>query len=178
MKRLECSISLDKTGGKARILVISDSHGDARSVRRAVKQAGSIDWLIHCGDVEGDLYSHLPEPPAYAVVSVRGNCDYSKSPDEIVIKAGYYRIYVTHGDHFSVHQNSDRLLAKAKSEFADIALYGHIHVPEIEERDGILIVNPGSLSRPRQYPRVPTYAILTISEDELPKAEIFELSDE
>ncbi len=171
---------LERTEGAVRILVIADSHGNAGSICRAVRQAGSIDGLIHCGDVEGDLYRSLPEAPRYPVFLVRGNCDCSDAPEEMVIKAGDYRIYVTHGDHLHVHQNSDRLLSRAKLEQSAVALYGHIHVPEVEKREGILIVNPGSLSRPRQYPRIPTYAILTLalSGDDVPRAEIFELKDE
>ena len=43
---------------------------------------------------------------------------------------------------------------------ADVVIFGHIHVPVCVEEDGILLVNPGSPSRPRNG--VPSFGILTL----------------
>ena len=47
----------------------------------------------------------------------------------------------------------------------DIAMYGHTHRPFLEERGGITILNPGSLSYPRQEGRKPSYMIMYMEED-------------
>ena len=67
----------------------------------------------------------------------------------------------------------------AREHYADVVLYGHTHVPDLfrDEESGILYVNPGSLSRPRQSDRSRTYVILTISDDALPQAELKNLED-
>jgi putative phosphoesterase len=44
----------------------------------------------------------------------------------------------------------------------DVVMYGHTHRPEIEEKNGITILNPGSLSYPRQIGRKPSYIIMEI----------------
>ena len=43
-------------------------------------------------------------------------------------------------------------------------LFGHTHVPCVEEQEGILFVNPGSLTYPRQEGHKSSYAIMEISD--------------
>ena len=42
--------------------------------------------------------------------------------------------------------------------------YGHTHRPVVEEEDGILVINPGSLTFPRQQGRRPSYAVMDVEE--------------
>ena len=159
-----------------RCLVISDTHGNNRAMLTLIEKEKPFDILIHCGDVEGNLASLLGTQQ-FGYFAVRGNCDmFSYAEDERCIKLGYYRVFVTHGHRYQVNYRDSSLIRAGKNEHADVILYGHTHVPEVKEdrENGILIVNPGSLSRPRQVPRVPTYAVLTISGDSLPAAKIFE----
>ena len=44
-------------------------------------------------------------------------------------------------------------------------LFGHTHRPVAEKRGNLWIVNPGSLTYPRQMGRKPSYAMLTINEE-------------
>ena len=160
-----------------RCVVVSDTHGDNRSLLRVIEKEKPFDILIHCGDVEGNLASILGTQ-AFGYFAVRGNCDmFSYAEDERCIKLGYYRVFVTHGHRYRVNYGDNALIQAGKKEHADVILYGHTHVPEIKEdrEQGLLILNPGSLSRPRQIPRVPTYAVLTVTGDRLPEAQIREL---
>ena len=43
----------------------------------------------------------------------------------------------------------DALSYRAEQERCGAALFGHTHIQWIETRGGVLLVNPGSLSRPR-----------------------------
>ena len=160
-----------------RCLIISDTHGDLRSILKVIEKESPFDILIHCGDVEGNLASILGTR-TFGYFAVRGNCDmFSYAEDERCIKLGYYRVFVTHGHRYRVNYRDSALIQAGRREHADVILYGHTHVPEIKEdkENGMLIVNPGSLSRPRQIPRVPTYAVLTVTGDKLPEAQIREL---
>lgn len=158
-------------------VVISDSHGNIRPILDVIEKERPFDILIHCGDVEGNLASILGTQE-FGYFAVRGNCDmFSYAEDERCVKLGFYRVFVTHGHRYQVNYRDSALIRAGKKEHADVILYGHTHVPEIKEdkESGILVVNPGSLSRPKQIPRVPTYAVLSISEDSLPQATIKEL---
>ena len=155
-------------------LVVSDTHGDNRAMYAVIEREKPFDILIHCGDVEGNLAAALGTQE-FGYFAVRGNCDtFSYAEEERCVKLGYYRVFVTHGHRYQVKYRDSALIQAGKKEHADVILYGHTHVPEIKEdkANGILIVNPGSLSRPHQIPREPTYAVLTISGDSLPEAEI------
>ena len=46
------------------------------------------------------------------------------------------------------------------------------HKPVIEEIDGVLAINPGSLSYPRQHGRKPSYVILETDKDRKMSAKI------
>ena len=57
------------------------------------------------------------------------------------------------------------IYAEALSRGVDIVLFGHTHRPVAEKRGNLWIVNPGSLTYPRQMGRKPSYAMLTINEE-------------
>ena len=56
-------------------------------------------------------------------------------------------------------------LARAKELGADIAIYGHIHMPDYGTEDGVLVINPGSVAKPRQEGWRKSYAVMMIGED-------------
>jgi len=157
-----------------RCLVLSDTHGDMHVLREAIEKEKPFDTLVHCGDVEGSLGSVLGVQ-TFGYLAVRGNCDLvSDVPRELLFNLGGSRIFVTHGHRFQVRYDVQPLIRQGHMQNADVVLYGHTHVPALyrDETTGILVVNPGSLARPRQYPREKTYAILTIAEGGPPQAEI------
>lgn len=152
-----------------KILIISDSHRDARVIDEVIERESPFDILVHCGDMEGSLFNVEQRNNPFTVHAVRGNCDGPGHPQETCFRAGHYNIFVTHGHKYGVHHSVDDLLQAGKKQFADVILYGHTHVPEVTENRGILIVNPGSIALPKQASKRRSYAILTISEDSLPE---------
>ena len=62
--------------------------------------------------------------------------------DYAVLDAGNRLIYATHG-----HVYNPEKLPPLKA--GDILLFGHIHIPLHQEKDGILCLNPGSVSIPK-----------------------------
>lgn len=153
-----------------RILVMSDSHGRNENVELAIEQVreeiGEFQMLIHLGDV-GDAreIESLAGVPCYIV---RGNTDYdARLLNTNVIEAGGHRIFATHGHLYQVDMRLDLLRFAALENDCDIAMYGHTHVPYLEEDpDDITILNPGSISKPRQADYRYTYMVMEIDDED------------
>ncbi|MCI6857837.1 MAG: metallophosphoesterase [Eubacterium sp.] len=148
-----------------RILVISDSHGRNDDVEGVIEQVGKIDMLIHCGDVErGDDYIRsLVDCPVHLVA---GNNDYNLDlPSQDIFHIGDYKVWVVHGHMYHVYRGVERLRKKALEDGIDIVMFGHTHKPYIEIGEDLTILNPGSLSYPRQADRRPTFLIMEIDEE-------------
>jgi putative phosphoesterase len=149
-----------------KIFVISDLHGSAQAFTGAMRafELEGADLIV----IAGDYLNHGPrnplpqgyDPQALAlllnerrerIVAVRGNCD--SEVDQMLLAfpclaeystvfADGRRIFVTHG-----HRYADDALPPLSA--GDIYLCGHTHVPRIEERAGIILINPGSISLPK-----------------------------
>ena len=153
-----------------RILIMSDSHGRNENVELAIAQVreeiGEFQMLIHLGDV-GDAreIESLAGVPCYIV---RGNTDYdAKLLNANVIEAGGHRIFATQGHLYQVDMRLDLLRFAALENDCDIAMYGHTHVPYLEEDpDDITILNPGSISKPRQADHRYTYMVMEIDDED------------
>ena len=128
------------------IVVISDSHGSIRNLDRVIKRIGQPDALWHLGDCTEDA-PLLAQRLNCGYVSVRGNCDpFSDLPLTETITWHGKRFLLLHG-----HTVAGRLSLcyAAKEQQADVVLFGHSHVASVETAQDVLLVNPGSLSRPR-----------------------------
>lgn len=151
-----------------KIVIVSDTHGNEESLMGIVDFVGDYDAIIHAGDV-------LPYGVDYPcmisryistlsnIYFVRGNTDNydgmevmykDNSKYERVLEFGDIRIFVTHGfiDSLSKYQKL------ARENNCDILVYGHTHVKRLERDDDLIILNPGSPSRPRDG--ISSFAIL------------------
>ncbi len=130
-----------------RILVVSDSHGNAAALRDVlIRFSDRADIIIHLGDGEAE-YKNLIEPMNIPTYFVRGNCDFgSVAKDFQIIEVEGRRIFFTHGYRYSVKSGLSVLKSAARSHNADIALYGHTHIAFSEYEDGLYTINPGCLS--------------------------------
>ena len=147
----------------SRIAVVSDTHGSIENIRPLLPRLGQIDALYHLGDHAEDAID-LSRILNCGYVSVRGNCDpFSASPLETTVEWHNRRILLLHGHTVMGRQH---LFYAAKQAQADAVLFGHSHVPSIETYEGVIMLNPGSLSRPRSK-EGPSMAILTLTDEEL-----------
>ncbi|WP_099469970.1 YfcE family phosphodiesterase [Konateibacter massiliensis] len=145
-----------------KVLIVSDTHRQNKNLFEVMKKVGPIDLLIHLGDSEGseleiELEADCP------VEMVAGNndffCDLEK---EKAIQIGKYRVLLTHGHFYYVSVGTENIKTEARARQYDIVMFGHTHRPLLEIEDDIIVLNPGSLSYPRQERRVPTYAIMEL----------------
>ncbi|RHW33500.1 metallophosphoesterase [Lysinibacillus yapensis] len=129
-----------------KLLIMSDTHGDAEVINRARDAHTDVDVVIHCGD------SELPfdHPYLEGVKKVRGNCDAdARFPDEVIFETDGVKGFVAHGHLLNVKSTIMNLLYRSKEVGANIACFGHSHLLGVELVDDILLVNPGSLLKPR-----------------------------
>ena len=155
-----------------RILVISDTHRKNDNYLKVVEETGHLDMVIHCGDVEGSEYS-ICAGAGCPVEMVSGNNDFfSELPREKEIRLGKHRIFITHGHNYYVSMNNEVLKQEARDREADVVIYGHTHRPLIERNADILVMNPGSISYPRQEGKRPSYIIMEIPDKGEIQAEI------
>lgn len=148
-------------------LIASDIHGSAKWCRTLMSAVADehADRVLLLGDL---LYhgprNDLPEeydPRAVIamlggltgrVLCVRGNCDtevdqmvlpFPILADYCLLEAAGRMIFATHGHHWHAGQLPPLTPG-------DVLLYGHTHVPLCEEKDGILLLNPGSAAIPKE----------------------------
>ena len=116
--------------------LISDTHGLLRE--EAVAALNGVDLILHAGDV-GDpkIVDDLRRiAPVHAVL---GNVDRGDwLPHREIIRVEETNVLLLH-DIAELGTTND----------VDVVVYGHSHKPLVQERDGMLFVNPGSAGRRR-----------------------------
>jgi|SRR5699024_2915181 len=162
----------DQKGGK--ILILSDSHGDVTTLIDIVAfWQKAIDVVLFLGDGAEELLEVayiFVELPFFAVT---GNNDAVIAPNsrvnfplEQTLTLFGHRFYLTHGHIAPYAAVKVEVLTRAKKASASVALYGHLHIPEVYIDDNMRRFNPGSITYPRGNSE-PSYLILTINQDYL-----------
>ena len=64
--------------------------------------------------------------------------------------------------------NYETIKNEALDRGVDIVMCGHTHRPVVETDGNLTIINPGSLSYPRQENRRPSYVIMELDKDDKP----------
>ncbi|WP_066639182.1 YfcE family phosphodiesterase [Desulfolucanica intricata] len=145
-----------------RIGVFSDTHGFCDYVKIAIPRMGNLDLILHAGDYYTDKES-LEKMTAVQVEAVVGNCDpWANGPREQIFKLEGKKLLLTHGHRYGIKNNLQKLFYRAEEVGADVVVFGHTHYAESVMYGGILLFNPGSISRPRGQ-AYPSYGILEIT---------------
>ena len=150
-----------------RIGVISDTHGLVRP--EAIQVLNGVDLILHAGDIGTPQV--LQELKTIApVVAVSGNNDTGEwmndLPQREVVKAGGVHI-------FMLHNLQEIDLDPAAAGFR-VVVSGHSHRPSVEERHGIVYVNPGGAG-PRRF-KLPISVVRLTIEGAAVSGRIIELS--
>jgi putative phosphoesterase len=139
------------------VAVISDTHlrrGARRIPDACLERLAQADLILHAGDfvsVEALEEIETIGPP---LAAVHGNMDSEevrrRLPSEHTIGAGDVKIGLIHDAGPSRGR-----LERMRNRFPDTAavVYGHSHIPLLEERDGFQLFNPGSPTDRRRQPR-------------------------
>lgn len=129
-----------------RLVVVSDTHGDKQILRMIHQQQPDATGYFYCGD------SELPasDPIFETYQPVTGNMDFD--PDFPLTRTAEYpglKVFMTHGHRFNVNWTLDPLVKAGAEAHADLVLFGHTHQLGVEKHDGMVVLNPGSISQPR-----------------------------
>lgn len=154
--------------------IISDTHGGFEDTVQALEELKDAEQICHIGDV---LY-HGPRndlPASYNpkelseflkkrsdIMYVRGNCD--ADVDEMVLEKDLstksrvvsfdgFKFYVIHG----YEETEEERIHRAKEQGCHVVVSGHTHVKVLEKKDGIIVLNPGSTTLPKDGTRSYAY---------------------
>lgn len=126
-----------------RIGVISDTHGLLRPEAAAFLRG--CDHIVHAGDI-CDEKTLLEVSRIAPVTAVRGNNDkgeWARSLAETeLVRLGDVYLY-------AIHNLADIDIDPA-AVGVRVVISGHTHKPHVEDRNGVLYMNPGS-SGPRRF---------------------------
>lgn len=149
-----------------KVLFISDIHGITNNLGyiRTLDSKENFDKVVVLGDLyyAGPMYDNKFEVDSLKVkdflmnfkgrlICMRGNCD-----SDVDVKSSLFPIcsnlsllyvdgldiYLSHGDEYSKYKNR-------KFDRKGVLVYGHEHIPYIEEIDGMIYICVGSISLPR-----------------------------
>lgn len=145
-----------------KVLIVSDTHGKNHYLLKTLERVSPIDLLIHLGDYDGgEEYIRSITPCPMEMVS--GNNDFFNGlPKEKIIQIGKYNVMLTHGHRYGVYYTTSDIKEAAIRNKADIVIFGHTHIPMIDLKDKVWLINPGSLGLPRQHGRIPSFIIMDI----------------
>jgi putative phosphoesterase len=152
-----------------RLAVVSDTHlprGRRQLPPRLVEECAAADLILHAGDFSA--LSVLVELELLGPVqAVLGNCDddalAARLPIERVVEAAGVRIGMVH-DSGAAAGRAGRM--RMRFPACDAVVFGHSHLPLIEQHGDLLLVNPGSALERRRAP-VCTMAVLDVASDRL-----------
>lgn len=134
-------------GDRMKLLIVSDSHGAWKELRRLVEREKPT-VVLHLGDLLADAQKLSLVCPETVVEAVAGNCDgwLCKEENDRILSYEGVRFFLTHGHGYQVKSGVGGVLAAGKSARADVILFGHTHRAMLERlSDGGWLVNPGTV---------------------------------
>ncbi len=146
--------------------VLSDSHGHMENVSRLAARLNrsGVRTAIHLGDDYDDAAALLAAGiEVHRVPGVFSPYYQDETvPNRLLMDLGDLTILLTHADapHDNDRPEDEDPAAIAVREKPDLVLFGHTHQPAIEERSGVLWVNPGHLKPEDKKGHPPSYALI------------------
>ncbi|MDR0444229.1 MAG: metallophosphoesterase [Treponema sp.] len=154
---------LQRSFPRKKLLVLSDTHGHIPALEAVLKwaqsstpelcsaQGNAITTAVFLGDGLDDLSRAAATTGFFCDWKlIRGNNDYGHStPEAAVFDFEEHRFFICHGHRYALYNGYHTLVAAARNAGADTALFGHSHVPFFKNEKDVLLINPGSIGRPR-----------------------------
>lgn len=148
------------------VAVIADTHlprGARRLPDECVRRLAAAEAILHAGDLVATAVLEELRGFGVPVHAVHGNADELELretlPTSLVVELGGARIGMTHIPGPRTGREG-RLAARFPG--CDVVVYGHTHVPQVEQVGGVWILNPGS---PTEKRRPPSRSMLVLELD-------------
>ncbi|AMC93863.1 hypothetical protein AOC36_07660 [Erysipelothrix larvae] len=143
------------------VIIVSDNHGLTTPLELVKLKHPHADGFIHCGD------SELSPQYLSGYYACTGNNDYYyQYPEYVIAEIKGIKFYITHGHQFYTNNRIEGLTKKAVNHHCMFACYGHTHVYNVEENNGVTLINPGSMRYNRDGTK-PCYAQVLIDHDKI-----------
>jgi len=152
-----------------RLVVISDTHMPFNAdsfPEQLIKDIKKSDLVLHAGDlVDLDVLAEIEK--IKPVVAVAGNMDTAQTKkilqEKRILKLHGFNIGLIHG-----WGPAHSVLKKVINEFKEIkdldcVVYGHTHNASVDNIDGVIYFNPGSLTD-KTFALYNSYGILELTE--------------
>lgn len=142
-----------------KIGLLSDSHGNIQYVKKAaayLKDKEKVGLIVHLGDecddvdVIRDLGIEIIKIPG-----VSGLCCYPDMPHRLSRDIEGVKVFMAHSPEFPPNELPEDVKA---------VFYGHTHVAKIEDKKGVLWVNPGHLRESDKNGNPASFAIIDIGQ--------------
>lgn len=145
-----------------KIALCADSHGNNAALDEIYKRFPDCDLYLHAGDGEMSGSNIFPFD------MVRGNRDWDMNlPDKLLFVTPYGPLFMQHTPKIAT--------SFLKEHKIKIFVHGHTHRREFFENDGIIHLNPGAISFPRDGYDL-SFAIIDISQEQV-KVNFYSLLD-
>ena len=149
-----------------KLLILSDSHNSASAVERILHAESDANAVVFLGDGLRDLEEALTLHPKMKVYAVAGNCDFGAlEPLDGLAAFDQVVVFYTHGHMYGVKYDLDTLADAAAARGAQVALFGHTHIPLAETRGRVFRFNPGSCGRCYTGPN--TYGVMLLDKGKI-----------
>jgi len=144
------------------IIIVSDTHGNLSAIEKLNQIFDESDYIVHLGDCNRDMKEVFNKYPQKTYM-VCGNCDFfSGLADEQILEIEGLKLLLCHGHKYSVKSELNTLAETAKTKGCNVALYGHTHIANDCEIEGIRLINPGTLS---MYQGEQSYCYLVVNKE-------------
>lgn len=153
-----------------KIIIMSDTHGDREQFIDILNKENA-DIAIHAGDYCID-YHEIKKHFDYVVA---GNNDFI-GPNSLEFEIDGIKFKLTHGHQYGNYlfdrkKRNESIFEDAIHSDVNVLISGHTHIEDVEEKDGILLINPGSTQKPRNSTFLKSYAILEIVDQKIKSKE-------
>ncbi len=160
--------------------VVSDTHGNQEGMLllAARRKSLGVETLLHLGDDYRDLAALAQA--GLEVLGVPGlfcpEYREPRIPNRQMVELAGLKFLLTHSETRHRYDAPGDVDPEMACYEVDAVLYGHTHAPNLEERQGVVWINPGHLRERADRGHPPTFALLRISPSEL-KVQLHRLAD-
>ena len=137
---------------RARIAVFGDAHIPDRAteipseILKWLEQHKPFDIAIYTGDLTGREVLEFIKSLAPRRYVVAGNMDWLDLPEYEIVDLWGVKLGVVHGDQVYPRGNIPKLTRLARRLGVNVLISGHTHDPFIAVYEGIIHLNPGSIT--------------------------------
>lgn len=158
-----------------KIGLISDTHNNIEYLKGVAQKFANeykVDKVIFLGDECEDAEVFLAYPEI-EVISVPGVfCEHYKDrniENRKIIEIEGIKILITHTKESHSNDLPDDIKPEdvIKSKEVKMVFYGHTHIPDISEIEGIIFVNPGHLKKEDKKGYSPSFGIIEFKKGKL-----------